>query len=602
MTPYGGSSDLGVAFSIATSGASFTLLHTFVGGVSDGASTWGSLTLSGSILYGTAFNGGNSDLGMVFYLDPARNGTFTGGTSNVVMSPDATVNLTSGTFTSTNAFYDLTLSPTITSGRTYTFGSGNASTTGNFTINPNSSGSNALTVNMGAGLSTAGTTTIQKTNSATANLDTTASNYPLWPANISLATGGTLTGNTSRISLSGNWTNALGTFTAGNSTTTFSGTATSTITGTTTFNHLEQSTSGKTLAFHYESPVSPIFTFAGNFLANGAVGAGNKIKIKSDSAGNKWLTHFNSTQNNSTYLEVKDSGCDGGTSNITLTDGTSVNVGNNSSCWVFPSNTAPAVSNVSFNGNSNINLVEGTYKWATTSLLITDTEYCSTITSVTAKAYLASTTNSGTLCSPDDLNCYQNISCTATTTGNTCGASDTTVEYDCGFKLWYMARPTDTGDWASSIWSVSATATDDAALTGTATNTGQNVDINSLSALDISPTTVSYGTLAPGANSGSTNATTTVTNTGNANIDPRLSGTAMSSADDSILVGQQEYSADTFIWGVGTALTSSATLLDITLPVPTATTTAITDTISWGLGVPSGKRSGSYTGTNTIEI
>ena len=265
--------------------------------------------------------------------------------------------------------------------------------------------------------------------------------------------------------------------------------------------------------------------------------------------------------------------------------------------------TAPAVSSVTFNGGSAIDLIENTYKWASTSLLITDAEFCTTITSVTAKTYLASTTNSGTNCSVSDLTCYSPpVACVATTTGNTCGASDTTVQYDCGFKLWYMARPTDTGDWASSIWSVSATATDDGALTGTATNTGQNVDINSLSALDISPTTVSYGTLAPGANSGSTNATTTVTNTGNANIDPRLSGTAMSSADDSILVGQQEYSADPFIWGVGTALTSSATLLDITLPVPTATTTAITDTISWGLGVPSGKRSGSYTGTNTIEI
>ena len=337
-----------------------------------------------------------------------------------------------------------------------------------------------------------------------------------------------------------------------------------------------------------------------------------------------FATSTGASINHDYILELAMTGLNGGdTMTVAFTNSNATSTGATSTQAITPTGsatsvthtadsggaTAPVVSGVTFNGGSAINLNEGTYKWASTSLLITDAEYCSSITSVTAKAYLASTTNTGTLCSENDLSCYIGVgsstvasTCVATTTGNTCGASDTTVEYDCGFKFWYITTPTDTGDWASSIWSVSATATDDGALTGNATNTGQSVEINTLSAFSVSPATIVYGTVAPGADTGAVNQTTTVTNTGNTNIDPRLSGTAMSSVDDTILVDQQEYSADPFTWSAGTNLSSTPTTLDITLPAPTATTSAITDTVLWGVGVPSGKRTGDYTGTNTLEI
>lgn len=269
-------------------------------------------------------------------------------------------------------------------------------------------------------------------------------------------------------------------------------------------------------------------------------------------------------------------------------------------------NSAPSVSNMTLNGGSAINLNEGTYTWATTSLLVTDAQYCSTISSVTAKMYLASTSNSGTTCSANDQNCYLDtggVSCVATTTGNVCsGGTDTTVQYDCGFKLWYIASSTDTGTWASSIWSAAATATDSGGLTGTATNTNQLVDINSLSAFSVSPLSIAYDSLAPGGDSGASNKTVTVTNTGNSDVDPRLSGTDMSSPDDTLLVGQQQYKGAAFTYGAGSALTTSPTLLNLNLPPPTSTTTAVTDNIYWGIGIPSGKRTGSYSGTNTIQI
>ncbi|MEK7519331.1 MAG: hypothetical protein AAB565_00880, partial [Patescibacteria group bacterium] len=151
-----------------------------------------------------------------------RSGTFTQGTSTVVMNPDAAVTLTSGTIT----FNNLTLSPTITVARTYTFGSGALTIDGNFNINPTASSALALTVNMGAAITVAATktTTITRTTSATSNLDTTGTNYALSTGNLDIATGGTLTANGSTVTLTGT-TGTLftrtGTFTGGTSTVVF---------------------------------------------------------------------------------------------------------------------------------------------------------------------------------------------------------------------------------------------------------------------------------------------------------------------------------------------------------------------------------------------
>jgi uncharacterized repeat protein (TIGR03803 family) len=66
MTYRGGNSDLGTVFQVNTDGTGFTLLHEFAGGVNDGANPCGSLTLSGSTLYGMTRNGGDTNDGTVF--------------------------------------------------------------------------------------------------------------------------------------------------------------------------------------------------------------------------------------------------------------------------------------------------------------------------------------------------------------------------------------------------------------------------------------------------------------------------------------------------------------------------------------------------------
>ena len=69
MTNYGGNSNSGTIFKIQTDGTAFTLLHSFADSVADGRGPYGSLILSGSILYGMTRWGGSNNLGTIFKIE-----------------------------------------------------------------------------------------------------------------------------------------------------------------------------------------------------------------------------------------------------------------------------------------------------------------------------------------------------------------------------------------------------------------------------------------------------------------------------------------------------------------------------------------------------
>jgi hypothetical protein len=268
------------------------------------------------------------------------------------------------------------------------------------------------------------------------------------------------------------------------------------------------------------------------------------------------------------------------------------------------------------NGN-NITLTEDDgagngFTFATATVKISGGDGCTGITSVTAKLYLASTSNDGTTCTTDDNSCYVPFSaCAATTTGGATpqctGGGDNDVWYDCGFKLWYLATPTETEP--DNIWSVAATTTDTSPATTTATNSGELVDVFDLFALRTTPT-ITYGTVDAGSDTGAVNSTTTVTNTGNISIDTDISCETMCTdfptcSGGTLGFSNQEASTLPFTWGVGgtdcTATTSPTTYV-MALPKPTATTSAVTDDVSWGIAVPGGQSpAGDYTGENVFD-
>jgi len=68
ITSVGGVSNRGVIFRIGLDGSGFTNLHSFVGGNNDGSTPRGSLILVEGTLYGMTYAGGTNDLGTVFSI------------------------------------------------------------------------------------------------------------------------------------------------------------------------------------------------------------------------------------------------------------------------------------------------------------------------------------------------------------------------------------------------------------------------------------------------------------------------------------------------------------------------------------------------------
>ncbi len=73
MTYGGGAHDFGTIFKINKDGTGFMLLHSFAGGAVDGALPYGSLALKGSTLYGMTYRGGTYGIGTIFKIN--TNGT-----------------------------------------------------------------------------------------------------------------------------------------------------------------------------------------------------------------------------------------------------------------------------------------------------------------------------------------------------------------------------------------------------------------------------------------------------------------------------------------------------------------------------------------------
>jgi uncharacterized repeat protein (TIGR03803 family) len=65
-TSIGTNNSSGTIFKVNTDGSAFSVLHSFVGGSSDGFVPHGDLTLVGSDLYGMTYSGGSNNLGTIF--------------------------------------------------------------------------------------------------------------------------------------------------------------------------------------------------------------------------------------------------------------------------------------------------------------------------------------------------------------------------------------------------------------------------------------------------------------------------------------------------------------------------------------------------------
>lgn len=259
--------------------------------------------------------------------------------------------------------------------------------------------------------------------------------------------------------------------------------------------------------------------------------------------------------------------------------------------------SVPTVTAVTVNNGSSITLTPNTTTAISVNATIGDNNGCSDLAAgtTTILLYRASITSSTCIGSPNNLNCYI---ATAFNTSSTCSVAS--VNTTTTFNLQYFAQATDGSSTFSGVgWKATVIFRNPSNATGSADSA--TTTLNSLTAINITTSSINYGTLTPSSTTGGTNQTTTLTNAGNTSTTLQLSGTALISGANFIATSSQHYGTSTFTYGGNEqALSGSAVAVTgFTLTGPTSTTN-VAGTLYWGVSVPNGTATGTYSGTNTF--
>ncbi len=246
-------------------------------------------------------------------------------------------------------------------------------------------------------------------------------------------------------------------------------------------------------------------------------------------------------------------------------------------------NSLPVASNVSIDADATeITLTESTTTEVVCTATVADVDGYGNITSVEAKLFR---TGVGESSADDDNNHY-------TVSGDSecvpSGGSGSVEYYTCTFNVYYHADPTDAGTYETDDWTCQVTPTDTVGAGTSDTDTIEMATLIAMSAAD----SLDYDSLDRGNNTGSTNFETTITNTGNGEIDIQVSGSDMCTdyptcSGSIITVNNQQYSTTPFTYGSGSVLSASSTPVDINLTKPTANPSNATFDLEWGISVPS---------------
>ncbi len=262
----------------------------------------------------------------------------------------------------------------------------------------------------------------------------------------------------------------------------------------------------------------------------------------------------------------------------------------------FSMNSVPVVSNVVINGNNSINLSENLtigISWVST---VTDADTYLNLSSATGKIYRSGL---GSTCTLDNNNCYQDASC------NFYNCSDNSCSVLCSADLYFFTEATDEGStFASQHYEAWVEVTDIESEVGSTISSSTTVDVNTMSAFSIG-TSIFYGEVFAGSDTGSSNAITTVTNTGNSLINLEITGDYLctdypSCGDQTIEPYNQQYNLSTFSYGTGTTLSTSPQSVEVGISKPTESPSNSFKNLYWGIGIPNLKEPGNYQGATTI--
>jgi hypothetical protein len=201
--------------------------------------------------------------------------------------------------------------------------------------------------------------------------------------------------------------------------------------------------------------------------------------------------------------------------------------------------------------------------------------------------------------------CYEDASCDI----NTAYGTSSQAQLNCSVPMYFNAN-------ASTQWKGYISATD-GATPDTETTTAATV--SAMSALDLKDADdaasgyIVYGNLLPGSDTGTLRNEIFVANMGNQIIDTNLYGTLMCNTwseeyitcgGQNIGVNYQEWSsAESAAYGSGTDLTvqGSQACINNNIPIrPINTDYTGNDPVYFGIAIPLGRPTGTYTGQNTF--
>lgn len=260
----------------------------------------------------------------------------------------------------------------------------------------------------------------------------------------------------------------------------------------------------------------------------------------------------------------------------------------------------PSFSTPTLNNGTNISLLPGTTTRVFARSTVTDLNGYADLTRATTTFY-RSGTSGGAACVANNNSCYRSATAGAkcsfiNCSGNSCTAS-------CYADIFFHADSTDVGSsYPGEQWYAFMEASD--AANGYDFETAPGVELNTLRAINVTGP-INYGSLAVSSNTGSTNASTTVTNQGNVGADLQIQGTDLSDGGTSrIPSNQQKFATSTFTYSTCTScyLVSSTTpySLDVNIAKPTVATPTVTSRVYWGVAVPFGVNSAPHQGVNVF--
>ncbi|MDP3882566.1 MAG: hypothetical protein Q8Q48_00735 [Candidatus Staskawiczbacteria bacterium] len=266
-------------------------------------------------------------------------------------------------------------------------------------------------------------------------------------------------------------------------------------------------------------------------------------------------------------------------------------------------NSLPVGSSVSIDAAAaSVTLTEATTATVTATFTVTDNNGCddidSHISNDTVAVFFRTNVAGGAACTPDDANCYS-MSCGAKA-GCTPGGSDLTATFSCTADVQFYADATDAGaTYEANDWTATATPRDSAGTDGTPSS--DTIEMDSLTALSATAS-ITYGALALGADTATTDQTTVITNTGNRQIDAQVDGYGAEDGDGKSMactIGTVSIELEKYDISASTAYASKTALSDTAATITAfnlAQGASSTKDIYWGMGLPETGVGGSCTG------